>query len=860
MAAGDIDAVLAAFPENSEAGFPGYDTLRERADTARAAGDYCAESETELSLGIFVSTIARVAAVGADDPDALPMPAAAARDRAVEHLRAAVAAAEAAHDPHTELHALVLIGDVHSLGQHYADAADLFRSILSRADEVGANLVIREQATSKLGDCLLELEQDEEALDWYLRALSLAQQLGDRAEEAGQHGKAAVACGNLDRWDAALEHYEQARALWAGIGEHPESLDSLVIQPNLVRATGVEPALRDLDARIDRTRTIVRRLAKLPRQQLPFYRHARFYQMLLSRLAGSGAAAASEAKTATAFADEWPQIRRGQLWAHENLEHYEAAAQLALSYALTAAVLRGERTSVSERIAWAEAGLAAATRLNDPGQLVAIELELGHGLIDGGNLADAGMHLDRSFALARGLGDAEGEGYALIAQSELHSKRGEFPEALATLEHGRRLAPHWSYAASRANEVGIYLAADNYRAALEPAVSDVEEAKRAGDRGWEAKALANLGTVHVGLGNYEHAVGSLERALILTRELGNRQGEASTLLSLASAHVQSDAYAQAEARSKEAIEAARVLGDRGMEEFALGNLGSVLRLTRRSREALATFARVRALAHERGDLLSEARALIQTAQIEADLGATERALDVYREARVLVGDNSDSGIEAHLAFGTGVCLAMLGNADEGRRLVGLSIERAREGGDHRLLVIASRTLPMLLEREGREVAALLAAVAARNSLAEGDTAGGELDEQIARLGAATDELMSSLSPLLAGAIDVLGRNGTTRYLGLTEQMTGTIDQSVIAAADATLSVLPRWLASEETRDAASALLSESLDTALRDILTNDTCSRALGSARPIDANSNGVRAVAMRIAIYALAHMSMNLA
>ena len=104
---------------------------------------------------------------------------------------------------------------------------------------------------------------------------------------------------------------------------------------------------------------------------------------------------------------------------------------------------------------------------------------------------------------------------------------------------------------------------------------------------------------------------------------------------------------------------------------------------------------------------------------------------------------------------------------------------------------------------------------------------------------------------------MLGRNGITRYLELTEQMTGAIDQSVIAAAETTLSVLAVLLASEQTRKAAGTLLQKSLDTTLREILTDDECTRALGPTRPIDTETDGVRAVAMRIVIYALARMSM---
>ncbi|HTS15791.1 MAG TPA: tetratricopeptide repeat protein, partial [Candidatus Sulfotelmatobacter sp.] len=132
-----------------------------------------------------------------------------------------------------------------------------------------------------------------------------------------------------------------------------------------------------------------------------------------------------------------------------------------------------------------------------------------------------------------------------------------------------------------------------------------------------------------------------------------------------------------------AVESARRAGNRQGEAWVLNNLGDALGVTR-DPEGVGHLERSLAIRHEVGDLMGEAQAANNLADIYQSLGRTEEALGLLRRAL-------DLNREARYRYGEGVALVNLGSTL-------LDSDRAAEAIDY--LRQAQRIFAEIDHREG----------------------------------------------------------------------------------------------------------------------------------------------------------------
>ena len=199
------------------------------------------------------------------------------------------------------------------------------------------------------------------------------------------------------------------------------------------------------------------------------------------------------------FDREWPNIQAGQAWAADQAGAAGRAteARLSTDYPSAGTQVLDLRLTAPERVAWLEAGLAAA---RDVGNRRRESIYLS-------NLASAYLNLDdprqaieyyeQGLAVDRELGDRAGEGNTLSGLGIAYANLGDSDRAIEHFEQHLLIA------------------------------------REIGDRRGEDNVLGNLGNVHLLAGNPQDAIAYYEAALVLDRELADRRSEGMDLWNLA---------------------------------------------------------------------------------------------------------------------------------------------------------------------------------------------------------------------------------------------------------------------------------------------------------------------------------------
>jgi tetratricopeptide (TPR) repeat protein len=870
----DLLDTLSAIASQSQEGVPAYREVEKKLAAALRHGDKEAEGSAHLDLGTTLASIARVTAtlgegdLGISVPDHDDL-----LTRAADHFSAAYDAALIVRDDRTARWALLHLGDCHMQAGRQRQARQVLELALHRY-QPGGDVAWRAQLLSKLGDCALELGDDGKALEWYQAALELAVELGDPAEEATNHGKVASAHFNLERLDLAIEHYGQARDLWVHIRDDPSFRERIIFNRNLIEQTGVEPAINYTDKRIERASARLRLAEELPRRDLIRARHAGYYLSQLNRVRDLYESDNAQERSAAVeqLNQEWGQISQGQRWAGAHATEYALAGEQGVGYALRAgSLLLSSRVPATERQRWASPGLAVAERNEDRATQCDIHVNLAYDNVELGHPQAAEQHVEQAQRLARDLGDSEREGVALIALSHLCSEQGRYETAYTALQDGRRLVSGRREVADKylANQVSVYIRAENYREGLELAQRDLKEASRDRDVRREAKALGNLGTCLNGQGDNQAALEYFDRALTLSRQLGDRRGEMMNLGGAGAAHLDLQQYDQAQRCLRDALTIARELDDKHSEEEALGNLALTLRAIGRYDDALRNFEAVREMARQRHDELGEARALAGMGGVYQAQERYQEALGCYERSTDVARQFGNQAAQAASMTGMGQVALLTGNAQDAIGLLSGARDLAQKAGARGFEAIALMALAAAFGQIGRSRDGLNAAWEAREIVvALKDQEKLEaLDKLIPVLKSAADEEEAHMATPAQGAEKLvqisleacrylLQRDDVGRYRAPTEAATGPIPDEVVAAAERTLPRLRELVGQsqpEEDRDKYLMILSMSVRASADTVLEDPAVARLLASADTPDLKDHVMRALGMRVAIIAVA-------
>jgi len=358
----------------------------------------------------------------------------------------------------------------------------------------------------------------------------------------------------------------------------------------------------------------------------------------------------------TLFDVEWINIRAGQEWAAAPAAQDDEATKLCSTYPNVGAYVLSLRQHPRESIAWFEAALAAARRLEDRQAEGGHLGNLGNAYAALGETRRAIEYYEQALVIDREIGDRRGEGAALGNLGLAYFALGETRRAIEYHEQALVISREIGDKRAEGQDLGnlgnAYLVLGEPRRAIEYYEQALVIAREIGDRRGEGNALGNLGNAYLVLGEPRRAIEFYEQCLEIAREIGNKSAEGPDLGNLGSAYLQLGEPRRAIEYHEQALVISREIGDKPAEGQALGNLGNAYLVLGETRRAIEYYEQRLAIAREIGDRRGEGNALWNMALALDKLGKRDQAianagaaLEIYEQ----IEDPNAAKVRAQLA-------------------------------------------------------------------------------------------------------------------------------------------------------------------------------------------------------------------
>jgi tetratricopeptide (TPR) repeat protein len=292
-------------------------------------------------------------------------------------------------------------------------------------------------------------------------------------------------------------------------------------------------------------------------------------------------------------------------------------------------------------------------RITDPDLNVEHLTSLGLCHLSLGDYRQAIGLFTQALAIARDLGNREGEGIQLGNLGTCHMSLGDYWQAIDLLTQALAIA------------------------------------RDLGDREGEGTQLGNLGLCHQRLGDYQQAIDLHTQALAIARDIGNRQFEGSRLGNLGVCHADLGDYRQAIGLLTQALAIARDIGDRYNEANALNYLGRAWLASDDVRQGMTLLEQAVSVADATGDIEPAVEARSGLARAQLQLGDPAAALAATTARRQLPFPTE----EPMMRLLEGLALLELNHVDEAARAFSDALRAADA-----LLAVADRNVAALQAR------------------------------------------------------------------------------------------------------------------------------------------------------------------
>ena len=390
-------------------------------------------------------------------------------------------------------------------------AIELFEQGLAFYQDIG--VINRESifALNRIGTIYSDLGENLKALEYYQRAVPLAQQLEEKALEGGTLNNIGSIYNALGERKEAINYYEQSLLLSRAAGDQVEEVTTInnlgVSYDNLgesekaleyhYQALAIVTSLNDVEMMGTSLSNIGLAYSNLGERDkaLEYYEQA----LTLSRKVGDRQGEAVRLNNMGLVYDGFGEKDKA-------LDHY--IQSLTLAEIVGDLSLQG---SILGNIALVLDGL--------------------------GKKIEALEYTQKALALARLIGDRPGEGVRLNNIALIYDSVGEKEEALVYYEQALDLA------------------------------------RTVGDRLVEGSVLSNIGHAYDGLGQLQKALDYYEQALVIRRAIKDRDGEALTLNNIGTVYYSQGQNEQALSYYEKALVLSRAVKNVGLEAIILSNMG-----------------------------------------------------------------------------------------------------------------------------------------------------------------------------------------------------------------------------------------------------------------------------------------------
>ncbi len=260
-----------------------------------------------------------------------------------------------------------------------------------------------------------------------------------------------------------------------------------------------------------------------------------------------------------------------------------------------------------------------------------------------GRYDEARERYERHLAIAREIGDRQGEARATGNLGNVFCSLGRYDEARECHERGlaiaREIGDRRGESMGTGNLGSVFCSLGRYDEARECFERHLAVAREIGDRQGESRATGNLGNVFWSLGRYDEARECYERRLAVAREIGHRRGEAMATGNLGAVFYSLGRYDEARECQERSLAVAREIGDRQGEAAVLADLGATLIGQGFAAEAVERLREAAAMAQELG---VPSTLLVATVRL-ANLGIDDRVSAVAAALAALTTCEAQAG-------------------------------------------------------------------------------------------------------------------------------------------------------------------------------------------------------------------------
>ncbi|CAH3015631.1 unnamed protein product [Porites evermanni] len=234
----------------------------------------------------------------------------------------------------------------------------------------------------------------------------------------------------------------------------------------------------------------------------------------------------------------------------------------------------GERVKAKEH--W-EKVLAIAEKIGDRETEAKCYVILGGIFEHLGEHVKAKEHSEEALAIAQKIGDRETEAKCYVILGGIFGHLGDYVKAK---EHSEKALAIAQKIGDRETEAkcyvflgGIFGHLGEYVKAKEHSEKALAIAEKIGDREIEAECYASLGSIFVSLGEYVKAKEHSEKSLVIAEKIGDRKIEAKCYASLGHIFVSLGEYVKAKEHSEKSLVIAEKIGDREIEAECYASVG-----------------------------------------------------------------------------------------------------------------------------------------------------------------------------------------------------------------------------------------------------------------------------------------------
>ncbi|MBD2357578.1 tetratricopeptide repeat protein [Tolypothrix sp. FACHB-123] len=455
----------------------------------------------------------------------------------------------------------------------------------------------------------------QQALEKYLQALKIRQEIGDRSGEA----TALLAIGTLYYLQGenpkALEYYNQALSI------RRELKDKLGEAVMLQSIAGAYSSLGEKPKALE-----------YYNQALSIFQSAKQSYFVAAALVGIGRIYFSSGETSKALAayNQALEIHR----ASGNLDG-EADILGTIGQAYTSL---GE--SQKALAAFNQALKIQRTTKNLAGQVETLTIiaTLYSSL---GDNQKARESLTQVLELQKQLPQPDSGRQAIAAMGigTIYVASSDYPQALAYFNQARSLfqqAGNPNLEAEVLTQISfIYNQLGQQQKSLD-ALNQVLRIQRAQkDRSKQASTLNNIAGMQAAVGNYQQALDSYNQAIALQRQVKDLPGEAATIINIAKLYQSLGDYQLSIDTYTQALDKFQTIGDRAQIGQILDNMASVYRTAQQYQKALEYYDRAIKLWREQGGLFQEFSTLTGMIRAYESLKAYPQALDTANQALTL---------------------------------------------------------------------------------------------------------------------------------------------------------------------------------------------------------------------------------